>query len=58
MNERVVDPLSGDEEVGFDVSLRPTGLAEYVGQTAVKNNLGVATLEGRLVVRRVAAPRR
>ena len=42
MNERVVDPLSGDEEVGFDVSLRPTGLAEYVGQTAVKNNLGVA----------------
>ena len=42
MNERVVDPLSGDEEVSFDVSLRPTGLAEYVGQTAVKNNLGVA----------------
>ncbi len=42
MNERVVDPMTGDEEVGFDVSLRPTGLAEYVGQTAVKNNLGVA----------------
>lgn len=42
MNERVVDPLSMDEEVGFDVSLRPSGLAEYVGQTAVKNNLGVA----------------
>jgi Holliday junction DNA helicase RuvB len=42
MNERVVDPMTGDEEVGFDVSLRPTGLAEYVGQTAVKNNLTVA----------------
>jgi Holliday junction DNA helicase RuvB len=42
MNERVVDPLTGDEEAGFDVSLRPTGLAEYVGQTAVKDNLGVA----------------
>ena len=42
MNERVVDPLTSDEEIGFDVSLRPTGLAEYVGQTAVKNNLGVA----------------
>jgi holliday junction DNA helicase RuvB len=42
MNERIVDPLSGDEEIGFDVSLRPTGLAEYVGQAAVKNNLGVA----------------
>jgi Holliday junction DNA helicase RuvB len=42
MNERVVDPLSGDEELGFDVSLRPGGLAEYVGQAAVKENLGVA----------------
>ncbi len=42
MNDRVVDPMSGDEEVSFDVSLRPTGLAEYVGQTAVKENLGVA----------------
>ena len=42
MNDRVVDPLTSDEEVGFDVSLRPSGLAEYVGQTAVKNNLGVA----------------
>jgi Holliday junction DNA helicase RuvB len=42
MNERVVDPLSGDEELGFDVSLRPSGLTEYVGQVAVKENLGVA----------------
>jgi Holliday junction DNA helicase RuvB len=42
MNERVVDPLTAEEELGFDVSLRPTGLAEYVGQAAVKNNLGVA----------------
>ncbi len=42
MNERVVDPLTSDEEINFDVSLRPTGLAEYIGQTAVKNNLGVA----------------
>ncbi len=42
MNERIVDPLTLDEEAGLDVSLRPTGLAEYVGQTAVKNNLGVA----------------
>ncbi len=42
MNERVVDPLSMDEEAGFDVSLRPSGLAEYIGQAAVKDNLGVA----------------
>jgi Holliday junction DNA helicase RuvB len=42
MNERVVDPLSADEEIVFDVSLRPSGLADYVGQAAVKDNLGVA----------------
>lgn len=42
MNDRVVDPMSGDEEVSFDISLRPPGLAEYVGQAAVKENLGVA----------------
>ena len=38
MNERVVDPLSGDEEISFDISLRPPGLAEYVGQAAVKED--------------------
>ncbi|MCC6847667.1 MAG: Holliday junction branch migration DNA helicase RuvB [Deltaproteobacteria bacterium] len=47
MNERVVDPLTLDEEVGLDVSLRPTGLAEYVGQAAVKDNLGVAIAAAR-----------
>ena len=30
MTDRVVDPLTGDEEISFDVSLRPGGLAEYV----------------------------
>ena len=47
MNERVVDPVVGDEDVCFDVSLRPGGLAEYVGQTAVKDNLGVAIAAAR-----------
>jgi Holliday junction DNA helicase RuvB len=42
MNERVVDSTSTDVEALFDVSLRPSALDEYVGQTAVKNNLGVA----------------
>ena len=47
MSERVVDPVVGDEDVSFDVSLRPGGLAEYVGQAAVKDNLGVAIAAAR-----------
>jgi Holliday junction DNA helicase RuvB len=38
----VVDPVINDEELTFDVSLRPAALAEYVGQPAVKSNLAVA----------------
>jgi Holliday junction DNA helicase RuvB len=38
----IADASPVDEEVSFDVSLRPATLAEYVGQAAVKNNLGVA----------------
>jgi Holliday junction DNA helicase RuvB len=38
----VVDSNVADEELTFDVSLRPTTLAEYVGQSAVKSNLAVA----------------
>jgi Holliday junction DNA helicase RuvB len=38
----VVDPVITDEELSYDVSLRPATLGEYVGQTAVKNNLAVA----------------
>jgi len=40
--ERVVNAAPVDDESTFDVSLRPTALAEYVGQRAVKDNLGVA----------------
>ncbi len=40
--ERVVSAAPVDDESSFDVSLRPTALAEYVGQHAVKENLGVA----------------
>jgi holliday junction DNA helicase RuvB len=43
----VVDPVSGDEEISFDVSLRPSALSEYVGQAAVKDNLGVAIAAAR-----------
>ena len=41
-DERVVSAAPADDESSFDVSLRPTALAEYVGQRAVKDNLGVA----------------
>jgi len=37
--------LSGtklDEDLSFDVTLRPRGFDEYVGQDAVKENLKVA----------------
>jgi len=38
----LVDAVIVDEEVSFDVSLRPATLAEYIGQPVVKENLGVA----------------
>ncbi len=43
----VVDPVLNDDEHSFDVSLRPTALVDYVGQTAVKDNLGVAIAAAR-----------
>ncbi len=44
---RVVDPATVDEELSFDVSLRPAALAEYIGQAAVKDNLAVAITAAR-----------
>jgi Holliday junction DNA helicase RuvB len=43
----VVDPAILEEESSFDVSLRPSALAEYVGQAAVKDNLAVAIAAAR-----------
>jgi Holliday junction DNA helicase RuvB len=43
----VVNAAAAEEELSFDVSLRPGALAEYVGQTAVKDNLGVAIAAAR-----------
>lgn len=42
MPKRVVDGSIGEEEVPFELSLRPKMLAEYVGQANVKQNLEVA----------------
>ena len=43
----VVDAAAVEEEMSFDVSLRPGALAEYVGQAVVKDNLAVAIAAAR-----------
>jgi Holliday junction DNA helicase RuvB len=46
--ERMVDPSHRDEEIVFENSLRPRTLVDFVGQTAVKDNLAIgikATLQ-------------
>ncbi|MGH7777595.1 MAG: Holliday junction branch migration DNA helicase RuvB [Candidatus Dormibacterales bacterium] len=39
--ERVLDPAAGADEDQLESSLRPAMLAEYVGQEAIKENLGI-----------------
>jgi Holliday junction DNA helicase RuvB len=41
MEERLFNGEEKDEEVGFDASLRPLSLAEFVGQEGIKDNLNV-----------------
>ncbi|VAX25959.1 Holliday junction ATP-dependent DNA helicase RuvB [hydrothermal vent metagenome] len=41
LNERIISGESNDDEVRDDQSLRPTSLAEYVGQTKIKENLAI-----------------
>ena len=36
MEERLFNGEERDEEVGFDISLRPLSLAEFVGQEGIK----------------------
>ncbi|HXD33497.1 MAG TPA: Holliday junction branch migration DNA helicase RuvB [Pyrinomonadaceae bacterium] len=38
---RTQDPVAGDEDRQFELSLRPSRLAEYIGQRQVKENLRV-----------------
>jgi Holliday junction DNA helicase RuvB len=38
---RTQDPMPGDEDRQFELSLRPTRIAEYIGQRQVKENLRV-----------------
>jgi holliday junction DNA helicase RuvB len=37
----LIDPISGEEEEGLEVSLRPQNLIEYIGQEKIKNNLSI-----------------
>ncbi len=42
MEARPITPARTDEDLKFEVNLRPRGFAEYVGQEQVKENLKVA----------------
>ena len=39
MEERIVNPKTGGEEGGFDLSLRPKYLADFIGQVPIVSNL-------------------
>src|SRR6187401_2780056 len=47
MSERLVAPVRVDEDVQFDVGLRPRALDEYIGQDRVRDNLHVAIAAAR-----------
>ena len=42
MEDRPIDPEAGDEDREFDHTLRPTSLAEMLGQEKTKQQLGIA----------------
>ena len=40
--DRVMDPVHWDDEVGFENSLRPRVLSDFIGQEKVKDNVSIA----------------
>ncbi len=42
MDERIVNGSAADDEIPFELSLRPKTLGEYIGQSLVKENLEVS----------------
>jgi Holliday junction DNA helicase RuvB len=40
-DDRIVNPEQSDDEITFEANIRPRRLADYVGQTRVKDNLSV-----------------
>ncbi|HEY0590918.1 MAG TPA: Holliday junction branch migration DNA helicase RuvB, partial [Thermoanaerobaculia bacterium] len=47
MDERILNPEAADDEVKIELSLRPRYLREYIGQTKVKENLGISVEAAR-----------
>jgi Holliday junction DNA helicase RuvB len=41
MSERLISPITGQEDQGFDLTLRPKRLEDYIGQSKTKENLRV-----------------
>ena len=41
MDKRMVDQQFHNEDSDFELSLRPTKLKQYIGQTSIKSNLKV-----------------
>lgn len=41
MDDRMVDQLCIVKKLLFELSLRPTMLKQYIGQSSIKNNLEV-----------------
>ena len=41
MNERIINPDGQEEDALFDVNLRPSRLKDYLGQTKVKEKVGI-----------------
>lgn len=41
MNERIINPDGQEEDVQFDVNLRPSRLKDYLGQVKVKEKVGI-----------------
>jgi len=37
----LISPVSQESEIGFEFSLRPRNLSEYIGQAKIKNNLAI-----------------
>ena len=40
--DRIMDPVHQDGEIGFENNLRPRVLGEFIGQERVKDNVSIA----------------
>jgi holliday junction DNA helicase RuvB len=47
MDDRLLTPIAESEELTFELSLRPRYLREYIGQSKIKENLGISISAAR-----------